>query len=110
MALYIVKRLGQALVAMFVVAVVVFLLVRLAPGDPARFMLPETASTQDIELLRSRLGLDRPLPVQFGWFMKDLVTLDLGTSFFYNKPVVLSLACISRTPRFSEGSLSSSLY
>ena len=87
MALYIVKRLGQALVAMFVVGLVVFLLVRLAFGDPARFMLPETASTQDVELLRSRLGLDRPLPVQFGWFMKDMVTLDLGTSFFYNRPV-----------------------
>jgi peptide/nickel transport system permease protein/oligopeptide transport system permease protein len=87
MALYIVKRLGQALVAMFVVALVVFLLVRLAPGDPARFMLPETASNQEVELLRSRLGLDRPLPVQFGWFMKDMLTLDLGTSFFYNRPV-----------------------
>jgi ABC-type dipeptide/oligopeptide/nickel transport system permease component len=66
---------------------VVFLLVRLAPGDPARFMLPVTASTQDVELLRSKLGLDRPLPIQFGWFMKDLMALDLGTSFFYNKPV-----------------------
>jgi ABC-type dipeptide/oligopeptide/nickel transport system permease component len=78
---------GQALVAMFVVAVVVFLLIRLTPGDPARLMLPETASTQEVEALRVRLGLDRPLPIQFLRFMKDLLNLDLGTSFFYNRPV-----------------------
>jgi ABC-type dipeptide/oligopeptide/nickel transport system permease component len=78
---------GQALVAMFVVAVVVFLLIRLAPGDPARLMLPETASTQEVEALRVRLGLDRPLPIQFWRFMQDLLSLDLGTSFFYNRPV-----------------------
>ena len=72
---------------MFVVAVVVFLLIRLAPGDPARLMLPETASTQEVEALRVRLGLERPLPVQFWRFMKDILNLDLGTSFFYNKPV-----------------------
>jgi ABC-type dipeptide/oligopeptide/nickel transport system permease component len=85
--LYILKRLGQALVAMFVVALAVFLLIRWAPGDPARLMLPETASKEEVEALRVRLGLDRPLPVQFGWFLKDLVNLDLGTSFFYNRPV-----------------------
>ena len=72
---------------MFVVAVVVFLLIRLAPGDPARLMLPETASTQEVEALRVRLGLERPLPVQFWRFMKDVLNLDLGTSFFYNRPV-----------------------
>jgi len=85
--LYILRRIGQALVAMFVVAVVVFLLIRLAPGDPARLMLPETASTQEVEALRVRLGLERPLPVQFWRFMKDVLNLDLGTSFFYNRPV-----------------------
>ena len=87
MTLYILRRMGQALVAMFVVAVVVFLLIRLAPGDPARLMLPETASTQEVEALRVRLGLDRPLPIQFWRFMQDLLSLDLGTSFFYNRPV-----------------------
>ena len=87
MTLYILRRMGQALVAMFVVAVVVFLLIRLTPGDPARLMLPETASTQEVEALRVRLGLDRPLPIQFLRFMKDLLNLDLGTSFFYNRPV-----------------------
>ena len=87
MALYILKRMGQALGAMFVITVVVFLLIRLAPGDPARLMLPETATKEEVEALRVRLGLDRPLPVQFWRFMGDLVRLDLGTSFFYQKPV-----------------------
>lgn len=87
MTLYILRRMAQALVAMLVVAFVVFLLIRLAPGDPARLMLPETASTQEVEALRVRLGLDRALPVQFWQFMKDILNLDLGTSFFYNRPV-----------------------
>jgi len=85
---YILKRLAQAAVAMVVVSLVVFLLIRMAPGDPAEMMSPETASEEEIQALRVRLGLTRPLPIQFLLFMKDLVHLNLGTSFFYQKPVV----------------------
>lgn len=88
MILYIFKRLGQALVAMFAVTLIVFLLIRLAPGDPAQLMLPETASKEEIEALRVRLGLDRSLPVQFWRYVSDVVQLNLGTSFSYRKPVV----------------------
>ncbi len=88
MILFIFKRLGQALVAMFVVTLVVFLLIRLAPGDPAQLMLPDTASKEEIEALRIRLGLDRSLPVQFWRYVVNVVHLDLGTSFSYRKPVV----------------------
>lgn len=88
MILFIFKRLGQALVAMFVVTLVVFLLIRLAPGDPAQLMLPDTASKEEIEALRIRLGLDRSLPVQFWRYVVNVVHLDLGTSFSYQKPVV----------------------
>jgi ABC-type dipeptide/oligopeptide/nickel transport system permease component len=87
MALYILRRFCQALVSIFIVAVVVFLLIRLAPGDPARLMLPESASAEEVEALRVRMGLDRVLPVQFWGFLKDVAVLDLGTSFFYNRPV-----------------------
>jgi peptide/nickel transport system permease protein len=84
---YVLRRLGQAVVAMFVVTLVVFLLIRLAPGDPARLMLPETASKEEIEAVRGRLGLDQPLPVQFLGFLRDVVQLDMGTSFVYQKSV-----------------------
>jgi peptide/nickel transport system permease protein len=85
--IYIFRRLGQAVFAMFVVTVVVFLLIRLAPGDPMRLMLPETASQAEVEALRIRLGLDQHLYVQFWRFLRDIVHLDLGTSFFYQRPV-----------------------
>ena len=87
MSLYIVKRLGQAVVALFFVCLLVFMLIRMAPGDPAELMSPETASEEQIQALRVRLGLDRPLAVQFWRFLKDLAQLNLGTSFFYHKPV-----------------------
>jgi ABC-type dipeptide/oligopeptide/nickel transport system permease component len=84
---YIVSRLGQAVVALFFVCLLVFLLIRAAPGDPAEMMSPETASAEQIQALRIRLGLDRPLPIQFWRFLRDLADLNLGISFFYHKPV-----------------------
>lgn len=87
MILYVVQRLGQAVISMFVVSLVVFMLIRMAPGDPAELMSAETASEAEIQALRIQLGLNRPLPVQFSRFLKDLVNLNLGTSFFYQKPV-----------------------
>ena len=89
MLVYIVKRLGQAVIAMFVVSLVVFLLIRMAPGDPAELMAPETASEEEIQALRVRLGLTRPLPVQFLLFLKDLLRMNLGTSFFYQQHINL---------------------
>jgi ABC-type dipeptide/oligopeptide/nickel transport system permease component len=69
------------------VATLVFSLLHLVPGDPAQSMLGEAAAPADVEELRTRLGLDKPLPRQYGDFMLGVVQGDLGTSFRYNTKV-----------------------
>jgi len=74
------------------VATLVFSLIHLVPGDPAQAMLGETASASDVAELRTRLGLNRPLRVQYGEYLKGLLHADLGTSFRYNTPVEKEIA------------------
>ena len=69
------------------VVTLVFFLVHFIPGDPVELMLGETAASSDLEKLRSDLGLDRPLPEQYGRFLIGLVKGDLGRSFYYRRPV-----------------------
>ena len=66
-----------------VVAVLVFLLLRLTPGDPAAIMAGDAASTEQIERIRAGLGLDRPLVVQFAIWLGKVLSGDLGESFYY---------------------------
>ena len=79
-------------VVMLIVATVVFFITRLAPGDPAAVMLGEQASAADIASLRASYGLDRPLPVQFGYWLKELAHGNLGQSIFLQRPVTQALA------------------
>jgi peptide/nickel transport system permease protein len=72
------------------VATLVFLLVRLS-GDPVLAMLGDKASPARVEEFRQRLGMDRPLPAQYGAFLLDVVTGDLGESFRTRRPVVEDL-------------------
>ena len=74
------------------VATLVFALIHLVPGDPAEAMLGETAPPTDLAELRARLGLDRPMHVQYGEYLAGLVRGDLGTSFRYNTPVSREIA------------------
>ena len=66
-----------------VVAVFVFLLLRLTPGDPAAILAGDAANPEQIERIRASLGLDRPLVVQFGIWLARVLTGDLGQSFYY---------------------------
>jgi peptide/nickel transport system permease protein len=75
-----------------VVAVVVFLLIHLSPGDPAALIAGDLATTDDIDRLRKVLGLDQPLPIQFVGWLGRILTGDLGTSIFTNVPVTQLLA------------------
>jgi peptide/nickel transport system permease protein len=77
---------------MFTVVTIVFIIVRIAPGDPAAVMLGPDATAQDISQLRSRLGIDRPLPIQYALFLGQLIRGDLGESIFLNRPVLSALA------------------
>ena len=85
------RLIGMAIV-MAIVVTVVFIIVRITPGDPAAVMLGPEATAADIAALRDRLGLDAPLPVQFGVYVLDLLRGDLGTSIFLNMPVAEALA------------------
>ena len=88
MASYVIRRLIQSVGLVFGVSIVVFVLVRLIPGDPARFMLTESASPEQVEAMRTELGLNRPLPVQYVVFLGQAVQGDLGKSLFYGEPTV----------------------
>ena len=88
MAHYVIRRLIQSVGLVFGVSIVVFTLVRLIPGDPARFMLSESASPEQVAAMRSQLGLDRPIPVQYLVFLGQALRGDLGTSLFYGEPTV----------------------
>lgn len=72
---------------MFVVSVLAFLLIRLAPGDPAALIAGDFATTSDIDNLRVAMGLDQPVWMQFAIWLRGVLTGDLGTSIFSQVPV-----------------------
>lgn len=87
MGKYIIRRLFDLLPTVFVVAVIVFVITRLIPGNPAAVMLGPTASVEDIANLTAKLGLDQPLYKQFIDYLFGLLQGDFGTSLSYNQPV-----------------------
>ncbi|MGK6306513.1 ABC transporter permease [Variovorax sp. DT-64] len=89
---YFLRRLASTLPVMAVVAVVVFLLIHLSPGDPAALIAGDLATADDIAKLRTALGLDQPLAQQFLIWLGKLATGDLGTSIFTQVPVAQLLA------------------
>lgn len=87
MAVYILRRILTTIPVMLVVALFVFSLLYLAPGDPAALIAGDQASAEDVERIRQSLGLDEPYLVRFwNWFV-DVIQGDLGTSIFTNMPV-----------------------
>jgi peptide/nickel transport system permease protein len=88
---YIFQRLFGMIVVMFLVVTIVFVIVRVTPGDPAAVMLGPDATSQDIADLRTQLGLDRSLGVQYLYYMGQLLRGDLGQSIFLNMPVTSAL-------------------
>jgi peptide/nickel transport system permease protein len=87
MLAYIVRRLLIAIPVIVLVAMFVFALVHLAPGDPAHIIAGADATEQDIAEVRSNLGLDQPLVVQFGAWCMRVLEGDLGTSLFSRRPI-----------------------
>lgn len=89
---YLLRRLLATIPVMLVVTVVVFLMLRLTPGDPAAIIAGDAATSEDIKQIRGKLGLDRPLLVQFGIYMQNMVRGDFGDSFYYKRPVITMVA------------------
>ena len=87
MTAYILRRLLATIPVMVIVALFVFFLLHLTPGDPAAVIAGDDASPAEIEGIRRKLGLDRPVWEQFGVYVWNLLHGDLGTSIFSNMPV-----------------------
>ncbi len=87
-ASYVIRRLLQIIPTFLAVMLVVFLLVRLLPGDPASAILGDRATAEIVERTNRELGLDRPLPIQFGVFVRNLLQGDLGDSISLKIPVL----------------------
>src|SRR3954463_3910758 len=92
MIAYIVRRLLATIPVMAVVAVFVFFLLRVAPGDPAAIIAGEDATAETIAAVRAKLGLDRPVVEQFAVWLWGLAQGDLGVSIFSNLPVTRLIA------------------
>jgi peptide/nickel transport system permease protein len=87
------RRLLVSIPVLFGVVLIVFLMLRLMPGDPAQILLFGTASTpEQVAALREQLGLNQPLPVQFGNYLLQLLQGNLGISYVTKEPVLAELA------------------
>jgi peptide/nickel transport system permease protein len=84
---FLLTRLLATIPVLLVVAVAVFLILRLTPGDPAAVIAGDSATTEQIEQIRVSLGLDKSIPVQFGIWSGNALRGDLGESFFFKKKV-----------------------
>jgi peptide/nickel transport system permease protein len=83
---FIIKRLGLAIVTLFLLSLTIFLLMRVT-GDPAVLLAEPGASQADLDAIRTQFGLDRPLWVQYASFITHLVRGDFGQSFYYRTDV-----------------------
>jgi peptide/nickel transport system permease protein len=89
---FLARRLLSTLPVLLVVAVLVFLMLRLTPGDPAAVLAGDAASTEQIAQIRTSLGLDRSIPEQFFIWAGHLLTGDLGQSYYYKTEVTSLIA------------------
>ncbi|MDR3473913.1 MAG: ABC transporter permease [Devosia sp.] len=85
------QRLGTSLLVLFGVSVLIFLIARVIPGDPARIALGPNATPAAVAALRQQLHLNDPLIAQYGYFISGLLHGDLGISLYTNRPVTLDL-------------------
>lgn len=83
MASYLLKRLIALIPVLLIVGTIVFFIMRLLPGDPAAMMLGPEATDEEIRLLSTQMGLDRPIPIQFFEWFKKILQGDFGSSLFF---------------------------
>jgi peptide/nickel transport system permease protein len=84
---FVIRRIGYAAISLLLLSLTIFIFVRIT-GDPTVLLVEPGASRDDIEALRQDLGLDRPLVVQYAYFMAGLARGDFGRSFYYRTPVL----------------------
>src|SRR5882757_6092490 len=91
MSRFILSKAAGMLSVLAIVAVLVFVLTRAASGDPVSVLLGDQATAADIERVKKDYGLDKPLPVQFGYWLREVVQGNLGQSIFLQRPVTQAL-------------------
>lgn len=92
MQAYILRRVVFSIFVLWGALTVVFVAVRVVPGDPAQLMAGPQASKQDVAVLRHQLGLDRPIPVQYAIFLGQVIHLDFGQSLRLNQSALAAIA------------------
>ncbi|WP_339785477.1 ABC transporter permease [Paenibacillus sp. FSL R7-0313] len=93
---YIIRRIAQAIPLLFVISIVSFTLIKLAPGDPVLSFVTPNMGAEDVERIRQNLGLDQPMYVQYVVWLKNVLTGDLGYSLVNHRPVAQMI--IERLP------------
>lgn len=88
MTAYLIRRLGFALITLFAVLTIIFMIVRILPGDPAMVILGDQADQATISAMRERLGLNRPLILQYGEFLAGALIGNWGVSLVTGRPVI----------------------
>jgi peptide/nickel transport system permease protein len=88
MAAFLIRRLLSLVPVLLVVAVVVFMLLRWVPGDPAAVIAGESATAEQVAALRQRMGLDQPVNTQFAIWLGQVLRGDFGESYYFRKPVL----------------------
>lgn len=88
MTAYLLKRIGIGIVTLFVASIVVFSVLEILPGDPARLMLGFNATEDAVAVLRQQMGLDQPVLVRYFSWVGGLLVGDFGRSFTYSSPVI----------------------
>ena len=87
MGTYILRRLFTSIPVLFGILLIAFILSRSIPGHPCEMILGEKATREMCESFIKAKGLDKPIPVQFGIYMKDVIRGDFGNSIRFNRPV-----------------------
>lgn len=100
MTQYAIRRILYSIPVIFGILLVTFIMARSIPGDPCKAMLGEKASAQVCERFTREQGLDKPIPVQFGIYMRDMLSGDFGNSIRYSRPVTTIL--LERLPTTIE--------
>ncbi len=105
---YIIKRLGQVIPVIIGVSIIAFSLMHLVPGDPARTMLGERANQEQLNIIREKYGLDKPLIIQYGIWFKDAIQGNLGRSITSHDYVLKEI--FNRLPNTIELSITAMIF
>ena len=105
MTMYLVRRLGLALITLFLLSLIVFFAGQVLPGDPARAILGPLASPSAVHALDHQLGVDRPLVTQYWTWISGIVHGNFGESYQYRAPVWPFITSRTRLPRKSPAEI-----